>query len=245
MFVYPSAFNQCVLYCNKNSKENYNLLYFESTFDSIYIQLNFKQQIYDNGGSIFYCDYVLAKDGGFPFLVVNEIIKLCGHDSNVGKNTTGTKETPNKIQFIHKIIYDTQYIDIHDPLNEYRLKSPILFHVNDIHEVFTNILPNYYGLVHGVEFVDDSSTFEFYSSTNSTSTYFNNQIESFILRKTTFPDVYEIFTNGIHKIQGNNIAYIQNLQVSQILNTLFKNKHSIKLKCQFCSERKKWKPIVT
>jgi hypothetical protein len=227
--IYPSSFNTCILSCNTQYNQSQNLLYFINSFDTLYIQLGFTDKMYDQGETSIYCDFIQARDGGFPFLILKDIILYKGESLKVNRLA--------RMDILKEILNDPTLINLDETLNEFRLKTPLLFDCNEINDVFDNIIPNFYGITLGVEFLNDSLQVK----NNNNTSFKKNQ---FIMRKTSYTDVYEFFINGIEKIQGNNIAYIPNIILSNKLSILFKKKNSIKIECEYNKERQKWTPIV-
>lgn len=227
--IYPSSFNTCILSCNTQYNQSQNLLYFINSFETLYIQLGFTEKMYDQGETRIYCDFIQARDGGFPFLVLKDITVYKGESLKMDRLA--------RMNILNEILNDPTLIDLDETLNEFRLKTPLLFDCDEINNVFDNIIPNLYGITLGVEFLNDSLH-------SSDSSNVNQGKSTFIMRKTIYTDVYEFFTNGIEKIQGNNIAYIPNITLSNKLSLLFKKKNSIKIECEYNKERQKWTPIV-
>jgi hypothetical protein len=229
-FIFPSSFNPCVLYLKKDKNVKYNILYIQSTFDTMYIELVLKDSLYENNGSIFYCDFIQAKDGGFPFLLFKDISMLKG-ETVIGDYT-------KRLSIINDITC------LSNKLDEFRIKSPTLFPVEQIEHVVETINPNFYGIVNGIEFTTDVE-----KSTKSLDIGGGGgggDVKECIMRKTQQSDVYELFklSNGVEILCENNLAYIPTLELSKKLASIFKKKNSIKVSCEYNKDRRKWKPIL-
>lgn len=232
--IYPSSFNNCILSCNKMYNQSQNLLYFVNSCDTLYVQLGFTEKMYNQGETQFYCDHLQARDIGFPFLIIKDLIKYKGE-------TLTDKTRRERLQLVNDILQDPELYNFDETVNEFRLKLVQLFDANEIIEVMDNIIPNFYGITHGIEFFNDCyPTTDTITTTNPTVSNKKN----FIMRKTSYPEVYEFYVDGIEKIKGNNIAYIPNLELAKQLIQLFGKRNSIKIQCEYNIERKKWTPIV-
>lgn len=211
-------------------KKNQNMLYFESTQNITFIQLDFKECMYNDSGSVIYCDLVSALDGGFPYLIFKYITLLSGKICN------------QENESIQSFILNKNYIDIQNPINEYRIKSPSLFSCDQVDFVINTIIPNFYGDVCGFDFYSFPKLHQEVDNDEA----FNNKI--FLIKKTNYSDVYELnsysTTNGIEKVRGNNLAYIPTLDLSKKLYNLFKERNSLKMECEYNFERQKWTPIL-
>lgn len=236
-FIYPSSFNNCILSCNKNYNQSQNILYFVNSCDTLYVQLGFTEKMYNQGETQFYCDHMQAREGGFPFIVFKDILKY--------KNESlSNKSRIERFELLKSILHDTTLLDTNVTLNEYKLNIIPLFEYNQINQVFDNIIPNMYGITFGVEFFSDD-TFNAISNCLSNSlSQSQSKTQQFIMRKTVYPDVYELYKDGIEKIDGNNIAFIPNMELSNKLSKLLSKKNSIKIECIFNTERQKWTPIA-
>lgn len=64
---------------------------------------------------------------------------------------------------------------------------------------------------------------------------------TFLLRKSTIPDVYKIYTSNETRV---GIAYIPDKDTSQMCRNWFKNQEELYIKCRFHHDRQKWIPIA-
>ena len=223
--IYPSSFTSCILFC----RDSYCILYFQKTGESLYLGLGFSKKMYDQGEAQFYCDLVQARDGGFPFLLLKDISKYKGLST---RHLTRMK----RLDVINSIIDDTSLIDLSIKFNEYRIKTIDLFSCNEINQVLDNIIPNLYGITFGVEFLTEKL----------------NEIDEkcldkrvLILKKTNYPEVYELFVNENTHVSGNNIiAYIPTLEMSLAISKMFEKKDQIKVECEYNNQLKKWTPNI-
>jgi len=225
-YIYPTACNPCILRCALENGKEISTLYMEHTFDTIYVQLAFTENMYKEDETLFHCDYMEAKDGGLPFLIVLDIIK------------SGSKDFKSfnyniRLELAKSILEDPFFFDINSYANEYRVRLPLLFNLNQINEVFTHIIPNMYGVAHGVAFTKDG--FREQVKTND-----NN----FLIRKTKLPEVYELYIDGMTPVPGNNIAYIPSLELSKRLRDLLSTRNSTRIRCIMHEKRQKWIPVV-
>lgn len=196
----------------------------EQTFDTLYVQLSFSETFYKEEDTLFRCDYVSAKDGGLPFLIILDVIKI-------GNRIFNDVPYGTRLEFIRLYLQDSEIFDVNNMNNEYRVRFPTLFSVDRIQEVFDFIIPNFYGNVYGVAFTHDS------------------HVESkkigdsgFLIKKSGLPEVYELFYDGLRPIPGNNIAYIPTLELSKKVRDYLKNRNSAKIQCLFDENRQKWIP---
>lgn len=229
--IYPSAFTPCVLRCFSDSGHSTCTLYMEHTCDTMYVQLAFTKNVFKNGESIFRCEYMEAKDGGLPFLIIVDCLQIRGN-SDIPRTACYNV----RLEFIRLFLEDLKYFDISSMSNEFRVRFPTFFSINEIQDVFSYIIPNFYGVVHGVSFTNDSS-----SSLNNFLKIEKNQ---FLIRKTRYSDVYELFLDGVEKVPGNNIAYIPTITLSKKVSKFLENKNSAKINCEFCETRQKWIPML-
>ena len=220
---YPSAFSPCVLRCKMEGGHPMCSLHFLHSLDTIFCQLSWKQKVYEGDGSLFRCDYMQARDGGLPFLIVTDTIMLSGCTVE-GTQTFRTLG-------VNKVLQDL--LDMSSPLNEYRVRAPEIFPVTEINNVITFTIPNLYGIANGVAFVRDSHV-------ERSSPEENN----FIMRKTKYPECYELYLDSINPVPGNNIAYIKTLEQALKVADLLKDKNSVRVTCAFNEQRQKWFPLV-
>jgi hypothetical protein len=233
--VYPSAFCHCKLYLSIQNGIKQNVLYFPKTQDIQYIQVEFSSELYESPGTVFYCDRQEAKDGGFPYLVLLDIIKQ-------STDTNDILELSNRfvrIELIKLYLQDATYLLSNgDPMyNEYRVVSPMLFHVTLLDDVMTNIFPNYYGIVYGVEFANDAIDLSLEEK--------ERDDMSFVMRRTSYSDVYELYQlDGITRISENYITYIPTLELSNKVTRKMQGLNSMRVKCEWNRDRQKYVPIV-
>lgn len=224
-YIYPSAFNPCILRCFMENGKQVTTLYMEHTYDTFYVQLSFTENMFKEE-SLFRCDYMEAKDGGLPFLIVTDIIKCKSRDYCDQKYGI-------RLELTRLLLEDPEFFDINSFANEYRVRCPMLFDIAQISEVFTHVIPNFYGVAHGVAFTRDG--FPELVKTND-----NN----FLLKRTKLPEVYELYLDGVTPVSGNNVAYIPNMEVSKTLKNRLQNRNSIRTQCSFDESRQKWVPIM-
>lgn len=218
--IFPSAFCQCVLYC-KSDKQN--ILFFKHTSDTLFIELDFDDSVYN--GSTFYCDYVEAVDGGFPFLVFYDVKTFCGIDAST--------IYAERLDILKVLIQNTDQRG-----HEYRLTTPTFFDNTEILYVYENVIPNLYCKTLGVQYTEDLIIKDHVDKVSKK--------QHFIARKTKYPEIYELYNcDGINKVNGNNLLYIQTLEMSRELSKLFSSRNSIKLSCEYHPEREKWVPLLT
>lgn len=224
--VYLSAFNPCILRCIHANGHPTATLYMEHTLDTVYVQLAFTSKIFTEHESLFRCDYMEARDGGLPFLIIVDVLKI-------GVDSFETIAQPVRFEFIKQILDDPDFFDMSSSTNEFRLRSPILFEAAAIHEVFTYILPSFYGIALGTAFITDGRTARKKIADNE-----------FILRKTQKPEVYELYIDGVQPVPGNNIAYVPTMALSKKLREFLQHRNSAKVTCIFQEERQKWMPVL-
>jgi hypothetical protein len=223
-FIYPTAFNPCILRCSTDeSGGKISTLFQEHTFDTMYVQLAFTDKIFGQG-STFRCDFMEARDGGLPFLLILDVL-------NIGSNDLLLYPYTMRLELLRQIISDTSFFDIRSLENEFRVRVPPLFNIDRVQELIDIIIPNFYGIAHGVAFTKDSFRGQL-----------KNEKNVYIMRKTRFPEIYELFSDGIVPIPGNNVAYVPTLELSRKLKTLFSNRNSVKVPCVFHADRQKWVP---
>ncbi len=225
-YIYPSAFNPCILRCVLKNGIPTTTLYMEHTCDTKYVQLAFAEDVFEEDDILFKCDLMEAKDGGFPYLIIQDILKM---------REKNWKEVKPMVRYelIKMLFYDPTYFDINSTDNGFRVRLPILFDVSQIHEVYDFILPNFYGVVHGVNFIKDTHSQVSKSKDNQ-----------YIIRKTSLPEVYELYMDGIQPLPGNNIAYIPTMELSRKLKELLSQRNSAKVSCILNEERQKWIPVI-
>ena len=116
--------------------------------------------------------------------------------------------------------------------DEFRLLPARLFSAAMVTEVLTFHVPNHPGVCHGFAFVNDDFNPH----------YAGTEDGLFVVRKTRYPDVYELYEDGVHPIPGNNIAYIPTLCLSKRLREIFRERNSTSMKCVYNTQRQKWVP---
>lgn len=225
--IYPIAFNPCILHCYKDAfDENVCTLFIENTCDTHFISLAFSEKIYE--GTLITCDLVEARDSGYPFLILTNVFEM---------NGIKIEETINyeiRLILLRDILQDLNFFNIHNQNNEFRLKTPTFFQNEMIADVQDNIIPNFYGIVFGVAFTSQVPE-------NPLKAIGFNGLNEFLIRKTKFPDVFEIFyDSGLTPVKPNNILYIPNISTSKKIFNLLQTKNSGKILCSFNSTRQKW-----
>ena len=229
IWIYPCAFNPCILRCsNQNGNPTY-CLYMEHTCDTLYVSLDFSSKVFEGDGSIFRCDLMSARDGGLPFLIVTNVISLCG------KSNPNVSSDMSSAMFLPKTILENpEYFNMSSTINEYRVRPPTFLLVEQCEEMMTYLIPNFYGIANGFAFARDKC---FPLPTKQDDNVF-------VVRKTPKTEVYEIFIDGYHPVSGNNTLYIPTLDMSRKLKALFHNKNSVKVHCVFDERRQKWSPNI-
>src|SRR5690349_13696684 len=225
-YIYPTACNPCILRCSLENGKGVTTLFMEHTFDTMYVQLAFTDVFYKQDETLFRCDFMEAKDGGLPFLIVNDIIKI-------GSRTYEHVSYMIRYEFIRLLLEDPEFFDINSFSNEFRVRLPTLFEITQIQQVFDFIIPNLYGVANGVAFTKDG--FRKYVKGSDENNY--------LLKKTKLPEVYELFLDGITPVPGNNVAYIPNIEVAKKVKNALEGRNSIRIRCSFDDKRQKWIPI--
>jgi hypothetical protein len=228
---------------------NENILFNHATLDTTFIELTLNStEFYKNGGSIFYCDIVQAKDNGLPYLILTDVIQLSGKKLD---------KEPFSVRFelIKQILGDTELYNTTSQTklgvasqngilassinNEYRLRFPLLFENNDILFVYNTIIPNFYGYANGVRFTINELTCVTKSLDG------NNVEKDCIIRKTRFPEIYELYNmDGITPILPNNILYIPSMEVANKISEKMSKTNSTKISIIFNTRRNKWQPKI-
>jgi hypothetical protein len=197
----------------------------EQSLDTMYVQLSFTENVFTEESSLFRCDYLEARDGGLPFLTVLDVVQI-------GKRSFADVPLGVKQEFIEQMLKDPKFFDVNSPINEFRLRSPILFDANLIEEVTTFIMPSFYGIAFGTAFIADTPLKQRRSMKEN----------EFIIRKTRKPEVYELYLDGLQPVPGNNIAYVPTIELSKKLKAFFSNRNSASVTCRFQEDRQKWIP---
>ena len=224
--IYPSAHNPCILRCVHDNGHPMCTLYLEHSLDTQYVQLAFTDKIYTEEETLFRCDYVEARDGGLPFLTIVDVMKVGS------ENLTDVKPLV-RLELVKLLLNDKQFFDVDSPTNEFRVRAPTIFDVAEITDVFTSILPSFYGVVNGIAFVKDK-----FPSPRK------NDEDHFIIRKTRKSEVYELYLNGVQPAPGNNIAYVPTMDLSRKLKAFLQHRNSAKIRCVFQEDRQKWVPVL-
>jgi hypothetical protein len=226
--VYPSAFNYCVLTCWLDAGRKACALYFENTMDTWHIQLELPEDLFSDGGSRFKCDMLEAHDGGPRYLTVYDATLMRGEDL-----TTLPARTRRKMMQEALFKSDGRVEGSCGKMtDEFRLIPARLFPTTNVKEILSYHVPNHPGVCHGFAFLDDNFNPHFARTDDGW----------FVVRKSRYPDVYELYEDGVHPIPGNNVAYIPTLSLSQRLREIFKNKNSTSLHCVYNAQRQKWVP---
>ena len=237
VLIYPTAFNECTLRIIGDT------CILQTRNQSDYIQLIFTSNLQN---SVFKCELLVATDGGLPYLIVNDILNW------------GNGELPSvyteRFNLIKYLLNDLEYFDVNNVNNEYRVRWPTLFTIDEIVDVFDYVIPNYYGVVYGVLFtqdLDQDKQREIVGCQQidemKTEVKLNIVAENkFTIKKTHQSDIYEIYedTKGTVPIQGNNIAYIPTLELSRKLTRIMANTILLETKCIFNEMRQKWIPSL-
>jgi hypothetical protein len=225
-WIYPSSFNPCILRCALENGREVSTLYMQQTSDTMYVQLASTEKIFNEQDSLFRCELMEARDGGLPFLIVYDVIKI-------GDRKFDNVRYPVRFELCRQIIEDEEYFSQTSYMNEFRVRIPILYPLEQIDQVFTYIIPNMYGIAHGVAFIKDGFN-------DSTKVSGNN----YLIRKTKLPEVYELYVDGTTPVPGNNIAYIPTLELAKKVKNFLANRNSARVKCEFNENRQKWVPIL-
>lgn len=231
--IYLTAFNPCILRCIHANGHPSATLYMEHTLDTLYIQLAFTEKVFTERESLFRCDYMEARDGGLPFLTIVDVLKI-GE-----RHLKDTVSQPVRFELVKQILSDPDFFDVHSSVNEFRLRSPELFHVSDIHEVTTFFMPSFYGMALGTAFITDRV-----GSQRKVVDIGKNTDSEFIIRKTQKPEVYELYIDGVQPVAGNNIAYIPTIDLSKKVKAFLQHRNSARIPCVFHEGRQKWMPVL-
>jgi hypothetical protein len=200
------------------------------TYESTTLQLGFGSEAYENGGTVFKCNILDARDGGRKYIILTDLLLF------------GSKSLPqsfmSRYDILVRMVKEKDFFDEDYFGNEYRLRVVDLFEPRDALMLHDVIMPNYFGYVYGVDFTSDALTSFLEEETESVS----DNCRDLILSKSKFTDVYTVTSNGITKVKGSAIAFIPNIQTSLALRKLSRNKTNIKVKCTFNTKRQKWVP---
>ena len=151
----------------------------------------------------------------------------------VGNKTFDDVKPSVRFEFVKSILKDPSFFDMDSTTNEFRVRAPILYDVADIHEVFTFLLPSFYGAAVGTAFIADGYCRRRKAADNE-----------FVIRKTKKSEVYELYIDGVQPVPGNNIAYVPTLEASRKLKAFLQNRNSARVTCVFQEERQKWMPVL-
>lgn len=233
-WIYPSAFTPCLLRCVKRGASNATFLYMEQSMDTIVPKLAFTEKMYEDSGSLLRCDYVVPKEHGLPFLIITDVLKIGGKDFS-------KQPYPVRIELARKVLEDRIFFDMDSLVNEYRIRFPTRFDISQIDEVFSFILPNHYGVVKGVRFTKDSlGKPHGMKLEEGEEALENGGIHTFTLIRTKLPEVYELYSDDMTPVAGNNVLYIPNLKVAKDVKNRLAGKNSIRVECKFDECRHKW-----
>ena len=228
MQISPTAFNTCTLRCGYKQSSRTVIIHMKRTRETRYVEIGFTDAFLKRGDITFHCDWMEARDGGPPYLILHDIIQY--------ENETLPATYMGRIDLIQAILRDPSRMSSD---SELRLSTPDFFHVKYISDVFEYVLPNYRGVALGVAFVGCSietpigSRVERHASDSMT----------FIICKTSLPEVYELYSEGNDNVPGdNNIAYIPTLQVAKYVKQALGSKTSVRMKFKYSAERRKWTP---
>lgn len=227
-YIYPSAGNPCILRCLTDSTgTRICTLFLEHTYDTMYVQLAFTDKIFTkNEDSVFRCDYMEPRDGGLPFLQLIDVLK-------VGEKDLKEQKYAIRMELAKQIIEDPLLFDVNSLENEFRVRAPPLYRLEQIEEVFSLVIPNFYGVAHGVAFTKDGFREQL-----------KNEKDQYVIRKTRYPEIYELSVDGVTPIPGNNVAYVPTLELSRKLREFLSTRNSAKVKCTFHADRQKWVPLL-
>jgi len=221
--VYPSAFNHGVLTCTIDGQKKLTTLYFENTSDTWFLQLDLTPPVFADGGSQFRVDYLEPADGGHPILTVCDVMRLTGRDLSSLPPIDRWKKARDALFGEQETLH----------AGDFRLMQPRLRDARDMVAVMTFDIHNHPGVCIGAAFLND--TYNRHGGPGE---------GDFVVRKSRYPDVYELFTDGVQPVPGNNVAYVPTLEMSQQLRALFSGRNSVTLPCTFLEQRQKWVPSI-
>ena len=222
--VYPSAFNHGILTCCIDGPRQLSTLYFENTMDTWFVQLSVPEKLFQDGGSQFRVDLLEASDGGQPILTICDVHRLSGRD-------VSHMPLDQRLLLIDQTFFHEG--DECFEADEFRIMRPRLRPSSEIHTVMTFDCHNHPGRCLGAAFSNDTY------NPNTTSAE-----GTFLVRKSRYPEVYELFIDGVQPVPGNNVAYIPTLEMSKKLKELFMERNSLTLPFQFHEARQKWVPVL-
>ena len=223
IMIYPSAFNHGVLTCTLDGQKRLCTLYFENSADTWFLHLDLPENIFQDGGSRFRVDVLEPADGGAPIITVCDAMRLSGRDlKNLGpmERCAKARETlfpPDGGETLH--------------LADFRIMPPRLRPASEISDLLAFDVGNHPGQCFGAAFLNDA-----YNQHGGPAD------GNFVVRKSRYPDVYELFTDGVRPVEGNNVAYVPTLDMSRQLRDLFADRNSVTLPCTFNEKRQKWVP---
>lgn len=221
--VYPSAFNHGVLTCSVDGQKKVSTLYFENTSDTWFLQLDLPSAVFADGGSQFRIDYLEPSDGGHPILTICDVLCLAG------KDLTGLSLMDRWNKARELLFREQETLTAGD----FRLMQPRLRDASDMVDVLAFDVNNHPGICVGAAFHND--TYNEHGGPGE---------GEFIVRKSRYPDVYELFIDGVQPVPGNNVAYVPTLEMSQRLRSIFSERNSVTLPCTFLENRQKWVPVL-
>ena len=154
----------------------------KSDKSTIFIKLDFNEDLKKMLETCYFiADYLEPKDQGIGYLVILDI--------NQNDNSLLTTNYATRLELLKNLLNDPKLFNQESSSNQYRVRLPTLYEDNDIIYVFNTILPNYYGYVYGVNFINDKITEVI---TKNVATIKDSY---FLLEKTKYPDVMHKFKN--------------------------------------------------
>jgi hypothetical protein len=223
VLVYPSAFNHGVLTCAKDGNKNMCTLYFENTADTWFLQLDLPVRVFLDTGCRFRVDVLDPADGGNPIMTVCDALKIAGRDLTKTPLSDRQREIADLL-FPEGDIFSA---------GDFRIMKPRLKPAAAIQELMEFDIVNHPGVCTGAAFLDDT-----YNQHGGPSE------GNFVVRRTRYPDVYELFTDGVKPAPGNNVAYVPTMEMSQALRHIFGTRNSVTMPCVYHEKRQKWVPCI-
>lgn len=224
VLIYPTAFNHGVLTCKMDGNKAMSTLYFENTADTWFLRLDLPPDVFEGGGSCFRVDQLDAADGGTPIITVCDALAIGGHDMK--------GSTFNERQKALQDLLFGEAETVHG--GDFRLMKARLTSAARIDEVLAFDIHNHPGVCIGAAFLDD--TYNQYGGPSE---------GKFIVRKSRYPDVYELFVDGVQPVSGNNVAYVPTMELSRSLRDVFGSRNSVTLPCVYNEKRQRWTPVPT
>src|SRR6478609_7975695 len=151
-WIYPTAFNPCLLECKMNGEKDISCtLHFPGKhIRRKSVNLSFTGYMFEQDTTtVFECDLATPrKVGEKPYLLVTSIYKIKGETlTHIRRGIL--------FEFAKLLLEDAMFYDATHEDNDYVLKVPPLFHVNEIAGVFNYVIPNFYAISFGVRFFKD------------------------------------------------------------------------------------------